>query len=166
MTFMVQSTITTVISSCVVDKEVKPDQLLNADRRESTQYEHIKEVSCIIEDAAYRIVLHCIWQIKQGGSRKFVISNDSDTVMRLLCCFHHMEQIGLKELWVEYGFAEHCRHLPIHHFAHVLGERLFRILLKAYILSCDDSLNKVGTKYSATICEPLKFLGDLQSLMM
>ena len=24
----------------------------------------------------------------------------------------------------------------------------------------DDSLSKVGTKYAATVCEPLKFLGD------
>lgn len=80
--------------------------------------------------------------------------------MRLLCFFHHMEQMGLKELWVEYGVAEHRRHLPIHHLAHVLGERLCRILLKAYVLTGDDSLSKVGTKYAATVCEPLKFLGD------
>ena len=157
---MAQHRITTILSTCVVDDEVKPAEILCADRLESDQYQSIEELTSSIEEADDRIVVHCAWQVEKGGTRLLVITNDSDTVMRRLCFFHPMEQMGLKELWVEFGVAERRRHLPVHHLAHTLGERLCRIVMKAYVLTGDDALSKVGTKYAATVCEPVRYLGD------
>ena len=73
--------------------------------------------------------------------------------------------MGLKELWVEFGVAKRRQHRPVHHLAHNLGERLCRILMKPYALTGDDALSKVGTKYAATVCEPVSTLATLQSRM-
>ena len=82
---MAQHRITTILSTCVVDDEVKPAEILCADQLESDQYQ--EELANSIEEADDRIVVHCAWQVEKGGTRLLVITNDSDTVMRRLCFF-------------------------------------------------------------------------------
>ena len=118
--------VSTVISGCVVDDEVKPALLFCPDQADPNQPQKIDELTSYIEEAHDRIVIHCEWQVKQRGSRLLVISNNSNTVMRLLCFFPSIEAKLVKELWVEYGVAERRRYLPIHHITIVLGERLCR----------------------------------------
>ena len=59
---------------------------------------------------------------------------------------------GLQEMWVEFGTGEHRRKIPLHCLHAKLGEHF---LLKAHVLSGNDVVSKIGTKYAAITCNPL-----------
>ena len=62
---------------------------------------------------------------------------------------------GLQEMWVEFGTGEHRRKIPLHCLHAKLGEHFCNILLKAHVLSGNDVVSKIGTKYAAITCNPL-----------
>jgi hypothetical protein len=98
--------------------------------------------------------------VGQGCKRLLVISNDTDTVVRLLHFVRYWQDLGLQELWVEFGSGDRRRHLPIHTLANKMGSNLCKILLKVHVLTGDDAVSKIGTKYAALACEPHKYLDD------
>ena len=87
-----------------------------------------------------------------------MISNDTDTVTRLLYFFSEFQKRGLKELWVEFGKGERKRYLPLHILAERLGQELCRVVVKAHILTGDDSISKIGTKHASLLCDPQNLL--------
>ncbi len=156
--------LTVVLSGCVTDEEIVPAQLLHAGRAvtppSAETSEYIEALTCDVEEADHRLVLHCAWEVDRGSRRLLVISNDTDTIACLLRFIPQLRAKGLEELWVEFGPGEHRRHLPLHVLADKLGVELCRVIVKAHVLTGDDTLSKVGTKHAALSCEPEKFLTD------
>ncbi len=104
-----------------------------------------------MEEAGHRIVLHCGWEVNSGSSRLLVISNDTDTIVSLLRCMPQLREKGPQELWAEFGPGEHRRHIPLHVLAHKLGVGLCRVIVKAHVLTGDDTLSKIGTKHCVSL---------------
>ncbi len=145
-----------VLSGCVADDEVVPAELI--DMETLSPPTSIDELTNSVEEADDRLVLHCAWEVARGCERLLVISNDTDTVVRLLRFITEWREHGLHELWVEFGAGERKRHLPLHILAGRLGLRLCRVLVKVHVLTGDDAVSKIGTKHAAIACEPEKYL--------
>ena len=98
--------------------------------------------------------------VHPGNSHLLVISNDTDTIARLLRFIHRLRERGLQQLWVEFGTGERKRHIPLHVLADKLGVELSRVILKAHILTGDDAISKIGTKHASRSCDPHRYLSD------
>ena len=105
-------------------------------------------------------MIHCEWEVNRGSKHLLVISNDTDTVVRLLRFIPQWREMGLLELWIEFGSEEQRRHIPLHILARKLGDVLCRELVKAHVLTGDDALSKIGTKRAALACDPHTFLSE------
>ena len=138
-----------VISGYVKDEEIMPAHLLLAGRFSPQLSEYIDALTCHVEEADDHLVLHCVWEVDNSSSKLLVISYDTDTIVCLLCFIPQLQQRGLQGLLVEFGSGEHKHHLPLHVLADNLGERMCRIILKAYVLMGDDSLSKIGTMHAS-----------------
>lgn len=156
--------IVVVLSGCVTDEEIVPAQLLHAGRSPAQTFPECSEIvealTCNVEEADDRLVRHCAWEVDHETRRLLVISNDTDTIVRLLYFIPQFREKGLQEMWVEYGTGERRRHLPLHILADKLGTPMSKVIVKAHVLTGDDALSKIGTKHAALLCEPLKFLTD------
>lgn len=117
-------------------------------------------MTCDLEEADDRIVMHCAWKVDRGSSRLLVVSNDTDTVARLLRYVAHFRKRGLQELWVEVGTDEIRRHIPLHIHAEKLEEGLCKVIVKAHILTGDDAISKIGTKHASLAFDPENYLAD------
>ena len=62
---------------------------------------------------------------------------------------------GLQETWIEFGTGEHRRKIPLHCLHAKPGKHFCNILLKTHVLSGNDVVSKIGTKYAAITCDPL-----------
>ena len=90
-----------VISGMVIDDELKYAQI-----KELGNISDVPELSSWVEEADDRIIPHISWSLDKKYDRVIVISNDTDTITRIL---HYMSDFianGLKELWVQYGVGE------------------------------------------------------------
>ncbi len=68
-----------------------------------------------IEEADEQVVPYVQLAVRKGVDKVVVLSNDTDTIAVLLYYIPRFSQIGLKELWLQYGTDEHSRMLPLHH---------------------------------------------------
>ena len=93
-----------------------------------------------------------------GAQNFLMVSNDTDTVARFMYHFGTLKSKGIKSLWIQYGTGENLRYLPIHKIHNILGDSMCRSILKAHILTGDDSLSKIGTKHAALVSDPVKHL--------
>jgi len=99
-----------VLSGCVVDDEVVPAELVcpersSADPSTSASIDTqtlatIDALTCTVEEADYKILLRCAWEVGRGCVRLLVISNDTDTLVRLLYFCDQWKEQGLRELWI------------------------------------------------------------------
>ena len=48
-----------------------------------------------VEEADDRLMLHCAWEVARGCVRLLIISNDTDTVVTLLCFITEWQAHGL-----------------------------------------------------------------------
>ena len=87
-----------------------------------------------------------------------VLSNDADTVAKLVLCVEVWKQRGLEELYCLYGTGENRDYLPIHKMHANLGDPMCRVVIKAHVLTGDDALSKIGSKHAALTLEPFKYL--------
>ena len=145
-----------ILSGYIADDELVPTEMISPER--STV--NIDALTCNVEEADDRLLLHCAWEVAQGCERLLVISNDTDTVVRLLHFIIKWQDHGLQELWVEFGSGERRRHLPLHLLAERMGPSLCQVLVKVHVLTGDDAVSKIGTKHAAITCEPEKYLAD------
>ena len=113
-----------------------------------------------MEEADDRLVFYCAWEVDHGNSHLLVISNNTDTIARLLRFIHSLRERGLQQLWVEFGTSERKRHIPPHVLADKLGVELSMVILKAHILTGDDALSKIGTKHASLSCDPHRYISD------
>ena len=120
----------------------------------------IPELAGWLEEADERIVPHATWAVDHGCQRLVVLSNDTDTVTRLLRFIHMLIRDGLKELWVEFGTGEKRRLLPLHRMAERMGEPLCHVTGKAHLLTGDDVTSNIGTKLAAMKCNPTGYLTE------
>ena len=149
-----------ILSGCIVDDELVPAELIQMDRstEKSLLSANIDVLMGSVEEADDRLVLHCAWEVARGCQRLLVISNDTDTIVRLMRFITEWREQGLHELWVEFGSGEHKRYLPLHILHQRLGMGLSQVLVKVHVLTGDDALSKIGTKHAALTCEPEKYL--------
>ena len=75
-----------------------PALLLPAGRSSATLSTEVEALIRDIEEADDRLVLHCAWELDCGSDRLLGISNDTDTVVRLLCLMPQLRERGLHEL--------------------------------------------------------------------
>ena len=101
------------------------------------------------EEADSRLLSHIDWSVEKGCERIIVLSNDTDTVVQILRHITAFFEKGLQEMWVEFGTGEHRRKIPLHCLHAKLGEHFCNILLKAHVMSGNDVVSKIGTKYAA-----------------
>jgi hypothetical protein len=155
-----QSEFPIILSGCVVDDEVLPAEFICSEVRSQpfSQPVYIDALTCCVEEADDRLLLHCAWEVARGCERLIVISNDTDTVVRLLRFITEWLEHGLRELWVQFGSGERKRHLPLHILAAKLGQDMCKVLVKVHVLTGDDALSRIGTKHAAFTCEPRKYL--------
>ena len=148
-----------ILSGCVVDDEIVPAELIESESLSGNLSHLFTDVlNGVVEEADDRLLLHCAWEVARGCKRLVVISNDTDTVVRLLRFTREWQESGMLELWVEFGAGEHRRHLPLHILVEKLGYDLSRVLVKVHVLTGDDALSRIGTKHAALACEPHKYL--------
>ena len=146
--------------TCTNDDTVEATCLSVADEHGNRTEIELGHLSLAVEEADDRLVLHCEHEVQSGGTSIVVISNDTDTLVRLLFCIEKWIQNGLKELWLEFGTGERRRHIPVHTLFMKLGSAKSRNLLKAHVLTGDDALSKIGTKHAAFSSSPELFLSD------
>ena len=80
---------------------------------------------CNHEEADTRLILHVFDWIKKGYKKITIVTVDTDVVVIAL---YHFYDLNIEELWIEYGTGQHKRWLPIHNYAHTLGEETCRAL--------------------------------------
>ena len=113
-----------------------------------------------LEEADERLILHVGWAVEEKKcERGVVISNDTDTFALLLYYLPYLKQKGLKELWQKFGTGEKRRLIPLHDILEKMGESFCKVVLKAHVLTGDDSMSKIGTKKSALVNgNPVEYL--------
>ena len=152
-------TIPIILSGYVTDEEIVPAEYIPKSGSTLAESSEILEsLTCKVEEADDRLVIHCAWEISRGGKRLLVMSNDTDTVTRLLYFFSEFQKRGLEELWIEFGIGERRRYLPLHVLAPRLGPELCKVIVKAHILTGDDAVSKIGTKHASLFCDPQNLL--------
>ena len=65
-------------------------------------------------------------------------------------------------MWQQYGTGEMRHMLPLHQAVFQLGSPLARIVIKVHVLTGDDCMSKVGTKYTAMACDPVQYLTNFR----
>ncbi|KAL8619946.1 hypothetical protein ACOMHN_015228 [Nucella lapillus] len=149
-----------IASSVICDDEVRPAKAAGG--------EEIPDLHSWIEEADARLVVHVEWAVcVKQCKRLIVVSNDTDTFALLLHYTSLFHALGLKEIWQQYGTSENRRMLPLHQAVSRLGAPLAKSLIKAHILTGDDCMSKVGTKYAAMTADPVQHLtnfGETDSL--
>ena len=143
---------TTIIASSVVSD----DEVLPAKANGGAE---IPELLNWTEEADSRLVLHVEWVVRvKQCQRVVVLSNDTDTFALLLHYAPYLQTQGLKELWQHYGTGEKRHMLPLQQAVSQLGAPVVKTVIKAYILTGDDCMRKVGTKHAAMTCYPVQYL--------
>jgi hypothetical protein len=97
-----------------------------------------------------------------------IVANDTDTFALLLHYTPHFQDIGVQEIWQQYGTSEKRCMLPLHQAVHQLGSALAKTVIKAHILTGDDCMSKVGSKHAAMACDPVQYLtnfGETDTLL-
>ena len=78
-----------ILNGYVTDEEIIPTQYLPVSR---PPIEYIESLTSKVEEADDRLVIHCAYEISCGSTRLLVISNDTDTVTRLLYFFSEFQK--------------------------------------------------------------------------
>ena len=91
--------------------------------------------------------------MKRGCERVVVVFNDTDYIVLILRCITTFINMELEEVWVEFG-GEHRPKITRHSLRASFGEAFCSILVKVHVLSGNDAVSKVGTKYAALTCNP------------
>lgn len=89
-----------------------------------------------------------------------IVSNDTDSVALLLRYVHHFIVNGLLQLWVQFGTGDRRCMIPLHIISPKIGSPLCLTLLKAHVLTGDDSMSRIGTKHAAVTINPTQLLGN------
>ena len=86
------------------------------------------------------------------------LSNDTDSIALIFRYMTSFKAKGLKKLWIKYGTGEHRQKISLHTLDSRLGENTCSVLIKAHILSGDDTVSKIGTKRAALLCQPMTLI--------
>ena len=100
-----------IVSGAITDCDNLPAEKFETGRTRVAVIEYLKAP---IEEADDRIVHHCAYEVNHGCKRILTISNDADTVARLLHFMKTFKDHGLTHLWCLYGVGENRRYIPLH----------------------------------------------------
>lgn len=147
-----------IVSGYVTDDDSFPALLYKAGRRGDSNPGELDCLESAIEEADDRLIDHATFEVERGAQCILVLSNDTDTVAKLVLCVKVWKQRGLEELYCLYGTGENRDYLPIHKMHANLGDPMCRVVIKAHVLTGDDALSKIGSKHAALALEPIKYL--------
>ena len=147
-----------VVTGYITDDDSFPALFYKAGCSADSNPGEITSLESAIEEADDRLLDHATFEVQRGAQCILVLSNDADTVAKLVLCVKIWKQRGLEELYCLYGTGENRCYLPIHKMHANLGDPMCRVVIKAHILTGDDALSKIGTKHAALALEPIKFL--------
>ena len=147
-----------VVSGYVTDDDCFPALLYKAGRSADSNPAELKSLESAIEEADDRLIDHATFEVEKGAPCILVLSNDADTVAKLLLCVKKWKQKGLEELYCLYGTGENREFLPLHKMHANLGDPMSRVTIKAHVLTGDDALSKMGSKQAALTLDPIKYL--------
>ena len=106
---------TIIVSSVVSDDEMLPAKAAGG--------EEIPDLLNWIEEADARLVVHVEWAVRvKQCKRVVVVSNDTDTFALLLYYTPHLQALGMKEIWQQYGTGEKQCMLPLHQAVSIILE--------------------------------------------
>ena len=147
-----------VVSGMVINEERLPARLKTCG---SSATEEVPSLSNWQEEADSRIISHYAhWAVGRGCDTVVVVSNDTDTIVLLLRYIGLFVENGLKQLWIHYGTGEKRRMIPLHLLSRKLGNDFCRVLIKAHVLTGNDTVSKIGTKHAALVSNPTRFLSN------
>lgn len=144
-----------IASGIIVNEELVPAEIYTKGTGHIVQ-----ELNRRLEEADLRVVPHVEWAVRNSSNRVIVLSNDTDVIIVLLRFVALFISQGLSELWIRYGTGEKRRLIPLHILYKKLEPEMPRVLIKAHILTGDDTVSKIGTKIGALAAEPVKFLKE------
>lgn len=102
---------------------------------------------CNHEEAERRILLYVQDNVWSEFKKFMILANDTDVVISLYVFFN----LGVDELWIEYGFGRHHRRLPKHSYTSALGEELCRALPFWYALTGCDTVSLFAGRRKNTV---------------
>ena len=79
---------------------------------------------CEKEKADDRMFIHAKELIRLGSKKLMLVSVDTDVI-----AMYVLWDLDVEELWIEFGARKYKRWLPIHTYAHEVGEAVCRALL-------------------------------------
>ena len=107
-----------IFSSMIIDGE-----LISA----RSKSENIPKLDNWLEEADFKVIPHIEYALKvQKCERIIVLSNDTDTAVVILHFMKQFFDIGLKELWIQYGNGENRRMIPMHDAYYKFGPAKFK----------------------------------------
>ena len=141
------------ISNMVLSGMVINDELISPRiKQNESPLADLPELSSWIEEADSRIPPPVKWSAEHGCERKLMFSNDADSVSYALRFLSDFEHLGLRDLWIHYRRPK-CW-IPIHKIKQRIGDKTAKVVIKAHVLTGNDHLSKVGTKYAALHYNP------------
>ena len=92
---------------------------------------------CEKEKADDRMFIHAKELIRLGSKKLMLVSVDTDVI-----AMYVLWDLDVEELWIEFGARKYKRWLPIHTYAHEVGEEVCRALLFWYALTGCDTVSQ------------------------
>ena len=90
---------------------------------------------CSHEEADSRIFVHAKNLAEQGFESIIVKANDTDVVAIAVSVMTSLEEMGLHNLWIEFGQGFFFRWIPIHEVVHAIGPQKARAMLYFHAFS-------------------------------
>ena len=144
-------------SDVVISGIVDNDELLPA-KIKKEEWIDVPELENWQFEADTRLIAHVNWAVNACVQKVVVICNDSDVFVLLMRYYEQWLMKGLKELWMCYGTGNNRRMLPVHILFEKHGKDMCKVIVKAHVLTGDDSHSKIGTKHAAIKMDPQKYL--------
>ena len=92
-----------VVSGYATDADMMPAEIFKSGRSINLlNHEKISSLKLIIEEVDDRLLVHCQYEVYCGTKCLIVLSNDADSVARLLFFMGYFKQNGLEELYCLY----------------------------------------------------------------
>ena len=115
--------------------------------------EEIPELLNWTEEEDIRIVLYVEGYVRvKQYHRVVLLSNDTDSFALLVHYAQHLQTLGVKDSWQQYGNGEKRHMLPLHQAVSQFGAPFAKTVIRGHILTGDDYMRKVGTKHAAMAC--------------
>ena len=128
----------TLVEVCQdISKTIVSTRLQNVVSNHNIEKQYLQP--CEKEEADDRMFIHAKELIRLGFKKLMIVTVDTDVVVIAMYIYWDLD---VEELWIEFGAGKFKRWLPIHAYAHKLGEEVCRALLFWYALTGCDTVSQ------------------------